>query len=53
MTPGDIRIIEGPGFYEIWVDDRFYDRFMWWGPRLTWSQQDDVVEGYREGLDGW
>lgn len=51
----DVYVTEtkyGPEWiYDVWVDGKMYDRFyLRFGPPLTWSQQWDVAEGYREGL---
>lgn len=45
----DIYVTEFHPFYQVWVDgvvvNTMYANF---GPPLTWSQQWDIVEGYRE-----
>lgn len=40
----------GDWLYRIYVDGTKYDEFFS-KTRLTWSEQNDVVDGYREGLN--
>jgi hypothetical protein len=47
----DVYVSEDHPHYQVWVDGRIYDQFSArFGPPLTWSQQWDVADGYRQGL---
>lgn len=38
--------------YRVMVNGKEYDRMhLNFGPRLTWAQQKDIADGYREALD--
>lgn len=42
----------GHTYYQVWVDGKVYDSMsLRKGPRLTWSQMNDIAKGYREALD--
>lgn len=49
----DIYVSEFHPFYQVWVDGSVYDTMrMYPGhPPLTWSEQWDIANGYREALD--
>lgn len=49
----DVYVSEAHPHYQVWVDGKIYDHMtMTPGhPPLTWSQQWDVANGYREALD--
>lgn len=42
----------GMYLYKVFVDEETYDWFFSDTP-LTWAQQDDVAEYYKEGLTGY
>ncbi len=47
----DIYITECHPFYQVWVDGKIYDEMTErTGTPLTWSQQWDIAQGYREAL---
>lgn len=51
----DIYVTETSGagitWYTVMVDGKPYDHMtLLKGPRLTFSQMDDIAQGYREGL---
>lgn len=40
-----------PTYYQVWVDGKVYDSFpLLSKPKLTWSQMNDVADGYKEAL---
>ena len=42
----------GQAYYTVWVDGQLYDNFtLTKKPLLTWSQQIDVANGYKEALE--
>lgn len=48
----DVYVNEAHPLYFVWVDGQIYDSFqMKFGGPLTWSQQWDVANMYKEALD--
>lgn len=48
----DVYVTECHPFYQVWVEGKIYDQFRaQFGPPLTWAQQCDIAQGYREALD--
>lgn len=48
----DVYVAEMHPVYQVFVNGELYDTFVVRkGAPLTWSQQWDVAEGYREALD--
>jgi hypothetical protein len=39
--------------YQIWCDGVVYDSMISRTGWLTWSQQQDIADGYREVLNSW
>lgn len=51
MNPVEVYVSECHPFYWVWVDGKIYDEMtVRNGIPLTWSQQWDIANGYREGL---
>lgn len=50
----DIYVTEFHPVYQVWVDGQVYDTMISKSghPPLTWSQQWDMAEGYKEYLGG-
>jgi hypothetical protein len=43
----------GMYLYQIWCDGVVYDSMISRTGWLTWSQQQDIADGYREVLNSW
>lgn len=52
MTTLHVGIVESHPIYFVQVNGELYDWFQSF-ERLTWSQETDVVAGYREALSGY
>lgn len=50
----DVYVTENHPLYQVWVDGAVYDSMLAnFGPPLTWSQQWDIADGYREALSAY
>lgn len=54
----DVYVTEQYPFYQVWVNGKVFDTFeanravnIRYNRPLTWTEQWDVAEGYREALD--